>query len=839
MIVLENLLMLGPGRRSGRTVIDQLLEFEPADLDRVGRDAGATLERLRDHLRDCGLTFGDDRLEAGAETPDPAALLCRWYAELALSLQQSAGHRVAFASAEANTAPHTARAIFEYEEATVGSEAAELARELLMEALRAGSGAADPAAGSARIESFRAMARELILPLDSEVLIEAAKTFDVPCFKLDREPYAGLQGEFRIRQNGLLMFGHACHQRIVDGTVSVDRSAEILTTSRHRLQVRKLLQAHGLPVPRTDPLAETFVSLSRARRSAHRLGYPVVVKPLAARKGAVSCNIASDEELARAVRQAQGADPHFLIESHIPGQSYRMLYSGQQFLAVVDARDGSDLTDLCDATIIESATGLAGQLPAGMLVLSFVTTDPGRPLAETGGAFVGLNVAPEVESMVPPGSELHRAMAEGFVEWLIPAGQPCRVPVFSVTGTNGKTTTCRMLSAIMKRAGFRVGMACTDGVYLNGRQAEKGDMSGRNGHHRVFESRDIDLAVLETARGAVLTSGFIFDRSDVAVCTNVTPEHLGEYGIETVEEMGEVKQLVLERAQKAIVLNADDEQCRQIAQRLTGRRVSWCSLESSLEVLQREDLQSGRFLVLESRDGKDWIVDHHAGSGSDLIAAADIPAAFGGIARHNLLNAMQAMAAALEFGIDVRTVREAMAGFSMGIETTPGRSNFYHGLGFPVLMDFVQTIDGMRRFCEFVRGLNVDGRRILVISVLGRHDDETIRGFARHAASAFDHFVCRNYGFTFKRPPEEIPELLRDQLLKEGVPEGAITIILNDTEAMDFALGMAREGDLVAMMCGHEFQKYWQEIASFPERAAQAAAVHAAPATVETAGREN
>jgi len=202
------------------------------------------------------------------------------------------------------------------------------------------------------------------------------------------------------------------------------------------------------------------------------------------------------------------------------------------------------------------------------------------------------------------------------------------------------------------------------------------------------------------------------------------------------------------------------------------------------------------------------------------MPVAGIPATFDGLARHNLLNAMQAMAAALEFGIEPHLVRDAMAGFSMGIDTTPGRLNFHHGLGFPVLMDFVQTIDGMRRFCEFVSALKINGKRILVMSVLGRHDDETIRGFARFAAPVFDHFVCRNYGFTFKRPEDEIPDLLRDQLLLEGVAETAITIIHNDTEAMDAALGMAGVNDLVALMCGHEFQKYWQEISSFRERAA-------------------
>jgi cyanophycin synthetase len=224
-------------------------------------------------------------------------------------------------------------------------------------------------------------------------------------------------------------------------------------------------------------------------------------------------------------------------------------------------------------------------------------------------------------------------------------------------------------------------------------------------------------------------------------------------------------------------------------------------------------VQGQRLVYLSERDGVDWIVSHGDGQTTDLMPVNEIPATFGGAARHNVMNAMQAISAALELGIEWPAVRSAMATFSMSIEATPGRLNLHPGPGFPVLLDFVQNLDAMRTLCEFADRMPVSGKRILVASVLGRHDNETVRSFARYAAASFDRFICRNYGKTFEhRSKDEIPKLLRDGLMREGVPESSITIVLDEKPAIDAALKMGRPGDLVVIMCGIKPRENWQQI---------------------------
>ncbi len=815
MKVLAANVMIGAGRFSERTVLDQLLQFEATDLEAVARDVLAFRSRLLSRLRSAGVEAGEDEFPRPADPPVAATLLAEWYARTAVLLQRWAGHRVAVARCVANADPGRAQAIIEYEESAVGSRAAELAGELVLTALRERESSANRDEEVAELAKFRAMAHPLILPYDTEVLIAAARKLDVPCFKLDRDPYQGVTGAFRIRPNGLLMLGHARLQHMVDGTLCVDRSADVLPVARDRRKVHALLRSLGLPAPAVDPGSANCNSLLRARREARCVGYPVVVKPAVAGTGAVRCDIRDERALEVAVRAAQAVSHHLVVESYVAGDTYRILCAGQRVRAVLDVPAGQDVTSRCDASIVDAAARLAGALPAGMLAISLVTTDPGRPLRDGGGAFVSLDVAPELDAILPPGGELHRALAEDFVRWLFPDGQPSRIPVFSVTGTNGKTTTSRMIAAIMTAAGFKVGLACTEGVYIDGTLIEQGDMSGRNGHHRVFESKEVGLAVLETARGGILSSGFTFDASDISVCTNVTADHLGEYGIETLEQMADVKRLALARARTAVVLNADDPHCRTMAENLPGRRLYWCSLELGAADIERAGLDGDRFLVLEDRGGLEWIVSCDAGIRTDVMAVNDIPATFDGVARHNVINAMEAIAAALAYGTDPSVVRSAMAAFSMGIDSTPGRLNLYRGPGFAVLLDFVQNLDGMRRFCEFTGGLRIEGRRILVISVLARHSDATVREFARYAAAGFDHFICRDYSKLYDRQAGEIPQLLRAYLLEAGVDDSAIEIVLDERPAIDAALRLAQEGDLVAIMCGLNPQRIWDQVSDF------------------------
>jgi len=273
------------------------------------------------------------------------------------------------------------------------------------------------------------------------------------------------------------------------------------------------------------------------------------------------------------------------------------------------------------------------------------------------------------------------------------------------------------------------------------------------------------------------------------------------------------------RARVAAVLNFDDVQCRRIARGLNVPRLCWCSMQADSDTMQVAEAPGQRLVFLRKRDGVDWIVSHADGQTAYLMPVNEIPATFGGAARHNVMNAMQALAAALELGIEWSAVRTALAQFSMSIDNTPGRLNLHRELGFAVLLDFVQNLDGMRTLCEFADRMPASGKRTLVISVLGRHDNATVAAFARYAAASFDRFICRNYAKTFEhRDHDEIPRLLRERLMAEGVAESCISIIPDEVQAIDAALAMGQPGDLVVIMCGIRPQENWQQICEFGRR---------------------
>jgi UDP-N-acetylmuramyl tripeptide synthase len=756
MKLLETLELIGPGRWLDRPHLQLRLQLDEAELELLHHRAQDCCDSLTHCLRH--YKMNPEASPLSRAVADPAGTAALWLGQTAVLLQRRAGHRVRWASYLPDTKPGLVHALFEFEDLQTGRQAAELALQLLQQVLQVGESGIAGADTAASLAEFQAAAAQRVFPLDADILIAAATARDIPVCKLDREPYNAIVGDFRRRPNGLLRFGHGCYQQVVDGTLCLHRSARVL-----------------------QQLGQNSAALGWLRQA----GAPV-----------------TDRESISPLKQHQ---------------HYRFLCAGQQFLAAVDS-NGMEVTDRCHSSWLEFVAQSAQQLEAGMLAFEVVCADLSQHLHSGSGAFIGLDISPQLDGLLPQADELCRLMADDFVSWMFPPASQSRIPLFSVTGTNGKTTTCRMLTRIASAAGFHVGLACTDGVYLNDQPVVHGDFSGSDGHHYVLEAQDIDLGVLETARGAVLHSGFVFDFSDVAVCTNVTPEHLGEYGINSIEQMAEIKRLIVAKARLAAVLNFDDRPCRRMGAELPVKRICWTSVNHNAEFILSQDLPLDRVICIEEVNGVEWIVSHQPGNREQLMPVNFIPASFNGTARHMLSNALQAMAAALEMNIARESIQQAMQAFSMGIDSTPGRLNLHEGAGFPVLLDFVQNLDAMRTLCEFTERQKISGRRILVLSVLGRHDDATVREFARYAAQYFDHFICRNYVKTYPhRSLEEIPQLLRTTLLQLGVPAENIQLILEEAPAIDAALKLAGAGDLVVIMCGIRPRENWQQISDFAE----------------------
>ncbi len=409
-----------------------------------------------------------------------------------------------------------------------------------------------------------------------------------------------------------------------------------------------------------------------------------------------------------------------------------------------------------------------------------------------------------------PNAKLTEQAAEQILDQLFPDGGQARMPIIAVTGTNGKTTTTHMLDRIMREAGLKSGLVCSIGTYLDARKVDERAACTDTGHLQVLTSKEVDIAVLETHHAGIIVRGFCFDWCDVAVCLNVTRDHLGVGNIDTVEQMAELKQALPERARYAAVLNADDEHCLAMIDAVTAERICLVSMQSGVDGLRT--YTTGRpacFCVLEKVDDEEWLVIHDDEQRIPLLGAGQIPATFNGTARFNISNAMHATMAAYMTGIEPDVIASTLGSFTSGV--IPGRLNVFDALPFRVIMDYAHNIDGYRQIVEFVEQQAVTGRKILMIAQLGDRLDDDILACVAPLAGHFDHYVCRNYHIYRGRPPEELPALLKEGLISANVSATDISIVNDPDEALQYSLSIARPGDLLMLLIDDvEIKTAWQ-----------------------------
>ncbi len=754
----------------------------------------------------------------------PLEQYCICVADLSVALQRAAGHRVSHRATFAAPDGGSCRLVYEYEHGDTGADAGEIAAWALSAHL---PGLAwdrgEPLPGDTPLEAARLLlnrAAQTVLPVDAEALIDAAARADIPTVKLEREPYQGLEGAFRIRPHGLLKLGYACHQRILDGTLCLDRSAALVPLLFDRAQRHAALRSLGLPVPDQEGGAQALTMTRHLLRAAGRIGYPVVLKTVrrrvADRVETARPPLADDSAVRVAADRLRAGGSPLLVERYVPGSTWRVLLANGEVVCIFGP-DGASAADALHPDIVRQCREAAGRLDCGLLCFTLVTEDPGLPLEVTGGAFVALDPAPRLDRLLPDAPDLLARAADGFIAWLYPRCEPSRIPLLAVTGTNGKTTTSRMLARIATEAGYRTGLASTAGVYIDSELRKAGDLAGLTGHHLLFESREIDFGVLEVARGAIAHSGFMYDRSDVGVCLNVTADHIGEFGVDTLQDMVQIKRSVLARARRAVVLNADYPTCLDMLPFAPGVRVALCSLTSSGEALLPRAGADGCACVIESDGAREWLVWYEGGRRQPILPVDALPAAQGGAARFNVSNAQHATAAALMQGLETDAVARALAGFDSTFENNPGRLNVYRGHPFTVIMDYAHNPDGMQQLLDTVDRMSPGARRILLYAGTGNRSDEEIAAHTRFPVGRIDHYVVRRYpGLTRGRGEEEVPLLMREVLLEAGVPERDVTLAIPPTEGVRIALGLARPGDVVIVSPGSkEFETMWKEVVSF------------------------
>lgn len=680
-----------------------------------------------------------------------------WYASLltqiALLFQRKAGHRVDLFFVSCNSGQKQCYAVLEYEHCDVGMTAVKLAEELV-------SGKRNLLAEPFAL--FCKFARQRLLPLETEAIIKAAKQRDIPCSQLERQPFSRDKNQsFCVRPNGLLLLGHGARKHILDGTFCLDKSGDRLKALfRNRLQRRAILEELGVPIANT------------------------------------SGGIANTEDIIRV----------FFVDGRVTAA---VALSGGQIREVVNLH----------ASLIDLGIAINHEVDGFPVVVSLSTADATKPLAQSGGRVEDFELGPDLEQLagLQPGSRLLEKTVIALLEWLFPGGDGARIPIVAVTGTNGKTTTSRMISHVMMTSGRKPGTVCTDGIFLNGKQISNTDASSLLGHTNVLTSKHVDVAVLESHHRGIFVRGFAFDWCDVAVCLNVTDDHLDEMNIRSVEEMAIVKRALIERARYAAVLNADDKLCLNMLAYVVAEKTCLVSMQSAMDDLRihanRDQLC---FCVLERVEGVEWVVIYDQ-IRVPVMPVNAIPATFDGLARFNVSNAMHAIAASYLAGVESGDIKTGMEEFVMSFENTPGRLNFYDEHPFRVLMDYAHNTDGTRQLCEFVERLEVSGRKLLMLQARGDIEDKYVDGIAAAAARYFDHFVCRTHPLYPGPDIHKGPEVLRTALLASGVHEDQVTVTTDPAFAVDMMLKMGSVGDLLVFTPGSGQPRIdnWNQVISF------------------------
>jgi cyanophycin synthetase len=484
------------------------------------------------------------------------------------------------------------------------------------------------------------------------------------------------------------------------------------------------------------------------------------------------------------------------------------------------AQDCTDIVHPDNIFVAEQAAAAIGLDVAG---IDFISPDITRPVSETGGGIIEVNAAPGLRMHFAPSSGTPRDVGAPIVDLLFPRASASRIPIVAITGTNGKSTTARMVARILREQGKTVGLTSTTGIYINERLIKTADASGPKSARMVLTNPTVDAAVLETARGGILREGLGFDHCDVGCVLNVTEDHLGLKGINSVQDLANVKSVVVEAVARrgCSVLNADDPLTRRMARDARGH-LCWFSMSAPVGLVQ-EHIDAGGIAVTREKDGgDDVVVLYRAGERQVVIAVANIPATLGGAAAFNTENALAATAMTAALGVDVTLIAAALSSFTTSYAESPGRLNIVERGGITVVVDYAHNPAAVTALSRYLDTLRRPGRRFIgVYSVPGDRRDEDLVGMGTLAASIFDELVFRETPDGRGRPRGEINAMMSQGALQGGLPPERIHRIVDEAQATRFSLTLARPGDIV-VLSPSQVDLVWNIVCAFEPSVEQA-----------------
>ncbi len=457
-----------------------------------------------------------------------------------------------------------------------------------------------------------------------------------------------------------------------------------------------------------------------------------------------------------------------------------------------------DVTDEVHPVNIFLAERIAKIIGLDICGIDIMAADLKIPLHETGGAVLEVNAAPGFRMHVEPSEGIARNAAEPVVEMLYPKGADGRIPIIAVTGTNGKTTTSRLTAHICKAAGYKVGFTTSDGVYIQNQLMMKGDCTGPKSAEFVLKDPTVDFAVLECARGGILRSGLAFRYCDIAIVTNVTADHIGLGGIETLKQMAQVKQVLPETVFRKgfAILNADDDLVYEMRKDLNCN-VALFSMDENNPRIKKHCRKGGLAAVFEN----EYVTILKGNWKIRVEKVSEIPITFGGKAMHNIMNTLPSILACYLFrNIKVEDIRQALHTFIPSITQTPGRLNLFQFKNFKFLADFAHNPAGLSLLCDFVNRLD-STYKVGIISGTGDRRDDDIREIGKISGQNFDEIIIRQDKHLRGRTAEEIINLL-----VEGIDEGKtkdvpVTILQREKEAIQYAYDNVKPGAIITIMC--------------------------------------
>lgn len=418
-----------------------------------------------------------------------------------------------------------------------------------------------------------------------------------------------------------------------------------------------------------------------------------------------------------------------------------------------------------------------------------------QPLKENGGCILEVNAAPGFRMHLAPSEGLPRNVAAPVIDMLYPPGKPSRIPIIAVTGTNGKTTTTRLLAHIVKNNGYKVGFTTSDGIYIQNHMMEKGDTTGPISAEYILKDPTVEFAILETARGGILRSGLGFSRCDIAIITNIQEDHLGISDIHNLDDLARVKSTVVKSVKKDgwAILNAEDEQCLKIANDL-GCNVAYFSMDENNPKVKKFSKEGKIVAVYENgfitiKKGE-WKIR--------VERATHVPLTMGGKAKFMIANVLAATLAGYLHGFKTDDISLSLQTFIPSAAHTPGRMNIFEFKKFKVLIDFAHNPSGYKGVEDFLQSVDAT-KKIGIIAGIGDRRDEDIKECASIAARMFDHIIIRQEKHLRGRSENQIIKLIMEGIAESG-RSVTYEIINKEVEAIKHAIDNAEDGSFITAL---------------------------------------